>query len=606
LRVIVPGGYYSYDSAGKKIWLDYQYYGTTLENIERIKNLTRNKILYDSKLSKEPVTVENGCITHSYQGTEADTDKIQITLRTPIKYSLTELEAVDGVVTLETTGKVLVLPTENSALLPSFNEQVLDPSRLTVAESPFGGLKGAGSPDYAPGTLFVNTGDGIYLQDTSGTNSTKTLTAGKLKELSLLTIDTTAHTITEEFIVANAATSNSPTVIDDCDSTSGWVTSSGTHSEFISENGKLKITGTPSSGWLVVDKAVTLDLSAYPFLSFKMSATVNCKLYLDIQTTSSYTSTWSKYAVYPVTTTEQIFIVPLDAPLNSYRGPNYAKSANYTKSSITKIRVGVSDAGSAPMTYYIDNITADTAKTATIEAQVPNHLSATSLSIYTHNGTAYQLCSSHSLDSTYAQVSQTSANCTFLDSTKLDDVYGAAGAGRAVFPKGSAGETKAGSSGSITYSNNLGTDKRVALKIDLPPSDNGRTNFNKVRLKLVVNYTTDANGIRSATHIFADSTNASYGLQNLSKPWIALYDPATSIVDFYLFSHRPQNLSFKRNESGVIYELNLYPGAGTVKHGQITFTGLTTDSDSNAIPDCLEADINGSVTKFLQNYTMVI
>lgn len=77
MRVIVPGGYYSYDSAGKKIWLDYQYYGTTLENIERVKNLTRNKILYDCKLSKEPVTVSNGCITHSYQGTEADTDKIQ-------------------------------------------------------------------------------------------------------------------------------------------------------------------------------------------------------------------------------------------------------------------------------------------------------------------------------------------------------------------------------------------------------------------------------------------------------------------------------------------------------------------------------------------------
>ena len=105
MRVIVPGGYYSYDSAGKKIWLDYQYYGTTLENIERVKNLTRNKILYDSKLSKEPVTVSNGCITHSYPGTEADTDKIQITLRTPIQESLTELEAVDGVVTLSTTGK---------------------------------------------------------------------------------------------------------------------------------------------------------------------------------------------------------------------------------------------------------------------------------------------------------------------------------------------------------------------------------------------------------------------------------------------------------------------------------------------------------------------
>jgi len=192
-----------------------------------------------------------------------------------------------------------------------------------------------------------------------------------------------------------------------------------------------------------------------------------------------------------------------------------------------------------------------------------------------------------------------------LDSTKFDDVYGA-GLGRAIFPKGASEATVAGSSGTITYSVNKGTSKRIGLKVDLPPSDGGRTNFNKIRLKVITYYTEDGSGNYSASYDFADSTNASYGLQNLSLPWIALYDPTSSVVDFYRFTVRPQSLSFKRNESGVIHELNLYPGAGKVYHGQIAYTGLTTDSDSNNIPDCLEAAVNGSVTKFLEHYTMVI
>lgn len=42
MKKIVPGGYYSYDAAGKKIWLDYSYYGVGLENIDRIRNLSKN------------------------------------------------------------------------------------------------------------------------------------------------------------------------------------------------------------------------------------------------------------------------------------------------------------------------------------------------------------------------------------------------------------------------------------------------------------------------------------------------------------------------------------------------------------------------------------
>jgi hypothetical protein len=41
-------------------------------------------------------------------------------------------------------------------------------------------------------------------------------------------------------------------------------------------------------------------------------------------------------------------------------------------------------------------------------------------------------------------------------------------------------------------------------------------------------------------------------------------------------------------------------------HGRVTHCNPALDSDSNNIPDCLEASIEGSITKFLQSYGMVI
>jgi hypothetical protein len=171
-------------------------------------------------------------------------------------------------VTLDVEGKNLVLPTGNAAILPRFNECTLDSNRLTIAESPFGGLKGSGSPDFAVGTLYTAT-DGIYLTDTSGTNSTKTLTAGKLKELSLLTVDTAAHSITEEFVIANTATSNNPTVIDACDSTTGWSGVYGSNHTIEIENGMIKVTGTTdSSGRLTIQKTFSaINCNTFPFIS---------------------------------------------------------------------------------------------------------------------------------------------------------------------------------------------------------------------------------------------------------------------------------------------------------------------------------------------------
>jgi hypothetical protein len=705
-------------------------------------------------------------------------------------------------ITIETEGKVLVLPSGNPNILPLNNEYTLNSNRLSIAESPFGGLKGSGSPDYCVGTVNIIEGDGVYLQDVNGQNSSKTLSAGKLKELNLLSVDTTNHSITEEFVVANTAESNNPTVISDGTTIEGWSAGTGTLTSLTTENGRIKAVGrgTASIGFKIIK---TFSLAGKQFLTFKIECNTNKNLFVSIsQGANRVEFRGTRFPIPENTVTS--FVLPIRAPagttglypLNVFGTIDWAKDVT--------LYIGTEQTDQSDITFYLDDIHADVARQTTLEIQTPDNLANTSLQLYTHNGTAYQLCSTHSLDGAYSQVSQTSANCTFLDGTKLDDVYGT-GAGRAVFPKGSAGDTKAGSSGNITYSENRGTDKRIGLKFNLPPSDNERTNFNKVRLKLVINYTdtvgnivpdlsgngnhgtivggvTKLNGgglqfdgstgyvaiktithtlpltyaikvkyagtaqdrheinigigldffslyerngqviartigdgtaklartaptigtthiiiaeftntyvkifcdssiasetvsytqntapktgpltlgrnslleytnadiyeaavmhgvlstaekdiifnqntlssistlsgtllyyqpttqnMGSTTHVFADSTNTSYGLQNLSKPWIALYDPAKTEIDFFLHTYRPKQLEFKKDESGNIHELKLFPGNGQIYHGRVTHCNPALDSDSNLIPNFLEASIEGSITKFLQSYGMV-
>jgi len=724
-------------------------------------------------------------------------------------------------ISIDTEGKVLVLPTGNPTILPSFNEYTLNSNRLTVTESPFGGLKGSGSPDYAPGTLFCQT-DGVYLTDLSGTNSTKTLTAGKLKELSLLTVDTDAHTITEEFIVENTAESNNPTVIDSGDSAVGWGGIIGKNHSISSDGTKITVAGTTDeAGQFAVSKTISIDMSNKYFYMAGISDPVGGRVYLSIGTDESNRVSKTNCVISPNVPSFVICAAKSTTLANpgggntELAGPTFiAGTVNW--SNVTHIRVGIT--GRAPfssVTFSMYGVAVDSAKSAYIELQTPNNLAATSTIVQCWGGSAYAECRRDSLDGAYSNISSTPANMKMLDGTKFDDVYGS-GLGRAYFPKGISGDTKAGSSGNITYSANKGTRNRIGFRIDLPPSDGGRTNFNKVRLK-VITYYDDINGVLkvvpdisqtgntlsvsgcsisddglgnknsalvfdgisssaiinnkqtslgsqctiivrakcdssggdtgkhiidirnttpskstiafrsgnsdiqirddngvvpsampamtytsgewrdygvvatgtniiaykngvqvdskvwtgsfvnlngwyisrttnptnlfkglisevwiynrslspvemtaitnnqpvsttglichlkpiaqnmgATTYEFSNSTNASYGLQNQIKPWIALYDPATSEIDFYLFTHRPRNLSFKRNESGQIHELTLYPGNGLLYHGQIHYSDLTRDTDSNDIPDCLEASLEGSLSKFLQSYGMVI
>jgi len=528
-------------------------------------------------------------------------------------------------ITIETEGKVLVLPSGNPNILPLNNEYTLNSNRLSIAESPFGGLKGPGSPDYCVGTVNIIEGDGVYLQDVSGTNSSKTLSAGKLKELNLLSVDTVGHSITEEFIVKNTSVSNNPTVIDDCETVDNWVVQTGRGTitletnDKISGSGAIKLTvgGTYAECYIRLNKSI--NISSVQFICFDVKGPIGKTGQLYIYDSTGKEAYWN---LGTYTGNWQRFVLPLS-------NPNHNTGINYNL--VNALRFDIDNNPVQNDVLLIDNICGDVARPTYLEIQVPDYLADTSAQIYTHNGTAYQLCRTCKLDSAYASVSDTDANCTLADGTKFSDVYGT-GNGRSVFPKGESGQSKNGSltGSSITYSQNKGTLKRIGLRVDLPPAGTVAPNFSAVRLKIVTYYAPNSQGKYSATYQFSDTTSASTGLQNLAKPWIALYDPDKTEIDFFLHTYRPKQLEFKKDESGNIHELKLFPGNGQIYHGRIIYSDLTSHSyiqgyfasnyfadnvfDASYfasphitdVPKALDVGTIGSLSKFLQSYGMVI
>lgn len=492
----------------------------------------------------------------------------------------------------------LIVPSNNIDVLPSANEFNLDPRRLTTAESPFGGVNGLVS--YSPGSVHVTVGDGIYLTDVAGNNSSKDLPAGLLSRLGYLTVDTVAHTITDEFIVANTATSNNPTVIDACDSINGWSFAFG--SGTVSVNSGIVASGTANAtGYLIVTKNISWDLNSSAFICFSITASANCNLYLGLLDTTSALlwSASSRFSISAGTTTR--FILPIHSIFGSIGTMPTSKSgmAYPNLSQLIKIQIGVGQlTNSQAATITISSITADVAKPAYIETSVPDNI--TSVAYQKWTGSAYETNCIANMDSVYSTTFLDSAKMVLNNGTKFDDVYGS-GNGRSRFTKGVAGQTVNGSlSGTtMTYSANKGIRNRIGFRVDLPPSDGGRTAFNQCRIKKIINYTTNSAGKRATTYELSNDNNASTGLLNISKPWLAIIDPTTKIVNYYIFTERPVSLSYKSDESGNVYEVVVNPGNGLVFHGQTVWANNTLDTNSDSKPDMLDATIQKSIANML-------
>ena len=109
----------------------------------------------------------------------------------------------------------------------------------------------------------------------------------------------------------------------------------------------------------------------------------------------------------------------------------------------------------------------------------------------------------------------------------------------------------------------------------------------------------------AGTYTFTNDYDSELGILNLNKNFIVCYDPSGSEVDFYLFTYKPTRFKYTVDSSGTITQLILYPGNGLIYHGQITYSDLTRDSNSDLIPDFLDSSVLGSLSKFLQSYATV-
>lgn len=109
----------------------------------------------------------------------------------------------------------------------------------------------------------------------------------------------------------------------------------------------------------------------------------------------------------------------------------------------------------------------------------------------------------------------------------------------------------------------------------------------------------------AGTYSLTNDYDVNTGIRNLGRNWIALYDSTSSIVDFYLQTYRPEKLQFTVNASGKITQIVLNSRNGIIYHGQLIYSNLTRDSDSDLIPDVLDSGISGSLTNFIKHHISV-
>lgn len=109
----------------------------------------------------------------------------------------------------------------------------------------------------------------------------------------------------------------------------------------------------------------------------------------------------------------------------------------------------------------------------------------------------------------------------------------------------------------------------------------------------------------AGTYALTNDYDTSTGILNLQRNWIALYDSTSDTVNFFMFSYKPTKLQFAVNSSGYITQLVLNAGNGVIYHGQLHYSNLTRDSNSNLIPDVLDSTILGSLPNFLKPYISI-
>jgi hypothetical protein len=696
-------------------------------------------------------------------------------------------------ITLETDGKVLVLPTSDNSL-PLWNQKTLDTNRLTITESPWGGLKGTFS-DGCVGTVLVNLGDGIYLQDPEGSNTSKELGAGKLVELGYFSVDTSTHSFTVEFSIVNTSEfedtgeiicrvpdylsnvvfyqsidsvfteiSQTYSEVEQSSGARNSISFSRTLGAGLSERLKLVIfyddenralsripdlSGNNNSGVIygsILNKntyleietrsesnyislpeilgagatrtiildfelfdtaseyGVRIGLSRYTYIHFandnltflggdggyipyvfaagrhqiilESSGTVNTTTLisdgisypadtqgnpdynLGVEGTSllknsindGFVGKLYKYIVFDRSLTssekENIFnrtdlysqakcvIIPtvpykigsstyefsesdlsnlsntwialLDAPRLDILPDN---SGNGNNGIMTNVSLSADALGNpyGAISFNGSSSYVDCGSNASI-ASISNSISIEVIAKRIGNPTdvEYIICNS---DEKYGIIFQSDKRILFV-TKHSNGSYGWIGTtlplndnwNHIVVTYSTTDETKR-----ISINGSLSNEVQVvgygALAtnghVNLGSYYHGYSNFLNGYVAKCKIY----NRVLSQTEITTAYNNQPVSPTGLVASWQP-YQPSR-ILDFFLHTHRPKQISFKKDETGNIHELTLYPGNGSLNHGQLTHYNPSLDSDSNGIPDVLEPSIEGSLTKFLQSYGMI-
>ncbi|AKB37367.1 hypothetical protein MSSAC_2777 [Methanosarcina siciliae C2J] len=525
--------------------------------------------------------------------------------------ALKRIRVVGDTVTVDVSGKKLVLPTRLRETLIGHNEYTLDTDN--IADLPWGGSKAfSAPPDNVPGTVRILSGDDCYLMPTDQSAKSKVLNAGYLASKSGLSVDTGNMTITEEFTIQNDSDGADVQVIDDCSSLTNLSVLYGTGVLSLGED-CVVLTGSTVEWNLAIDFSRSASLAnGYNFILFDIKCSVSCNLRAILLTTAPNYIRWSddsRFAIQADIWTT--FVLPIKAPSGTTGSVPTDSSGTFNPSNITKLWLGVSNA-SGDIEISIRQIRVCNGTWVTGEICVPDEL-------YDLIGAvdgAYEIqCSTWDVSEygssnffrqyTDGTLDSNTGKGYYLDGTKVCNVFGSdsdtAPYGAGIYRKGLPGETAAlgehcDGPSTITYSENSGVKGKIGFALYLPPYGSGNPNLSKIQLKFLIYY--DDNG--KTTFEFSNDDNLSTGLQNLARKWIAVYDPSEHAIDYLYFTSAPKSLAYKQEENGEISEIQINPGNGQIYRRQMTFADLTADGDSDMIPDVLSDDHPGSLMKLLQ------
>lgn len=439
------------------------------------------------------------------------------------------------------------------------------------------------------GTLYTSTAN-VVLKNVDNTGGSVSL----LPNTKVITQHITTNSITNEFILRNDDLDNSAVLADNCSDVTGWTAEEGygTDVTITSEAGRLKVTGTTNATGLVrvfKNYATPFDLSTKNFMTFDFEANATGSAYCSIgETSSSYNVRWiGKPCVSATANVNSRIAVsfkvpPFESAIGS--GPN-GNSGEPNFSSIRCLRFGFSASPNTAYTFYVDNISFDTGKSAYVEMQVPDELdenATLTAQCWTGTATGYETFKVMQLNSVPVIVSEDESKLKFLDGTILSEAYGQ-GLGQSYYPKGNSEQVVTGLANDIlTYSAVKGNLKRIAVRIDLPPANNGKTELSRIRLKLILKFAFPG----YTTYVFSNSSDLGTGLQLLEKPYFCVYDPEKRLVDYYILSAKPTGLQYTYNTYGEISNVIFTLAEDTkIFHGMLKLNDLSTDSNADLIPD---------------------